>query len=90
MDLSSQKLIDKWIESNNENSPLILYNFEKDLKIPDNVKNHLEIVPVRWIDKVLEVALSEPTKPLPEETVISKEVVAKSEAVAATDPVIKH
>jgi ATP-dependent Lon protease len=63
----------------------------KDLaEIPDNVKNHLEIVPVRWIDKVLEVALSEPTKPLPEETVISKEVVAKSEAVAATDPVIKH
>ncbi len=38
MDLSSQKLIDKWIENNNENSPLILYNFEKDLKIPDNVK----------------------------------------------------
>lgn len=63
----------------------------KDLaEIPDNVKNHLEIVPVRWIDKVLEVALSEPTKPLPEETLISKEVVAKSETVAATDPVIKH
>jgi ATP-dependent Lon protease len=63
----------------------------KDLaEIPDNVKNHLEIVPVRWIDKVLEVALSEPTKPLPEESVVSKEVVAKSETVAATDPVIKH
>lgn len=63
----------------------------KDLaEIPDNVKNHLEIVPVRWIDKVLEVALSEPTKPLPEESVVSKEVVAKSEAVAATDPVLKH
>ena len=30
----------------------------KDLaEIPDNVKNKLEIVPVRWIDKVLEVAL---------------------------------
>ena len=30
----------------------------KDLaEIPDNVKNHLEIVPVRWIDKVLELAL---------------------------------
>lgn len=63
----------------------------KDLaEIPDNVKNHLEIVPVRWIDKVLEVALSQPTKPLPEESVVSKEVVAKSETLAATDPVIKH
>jgi ATP-dependent Lon protease len=30
----------------------------KDLQdIPDNVKSQLEIVPVRWIDKVLEVAL---------------------------------
>ncbi|OGS99214.1 MAG: endopeptidase La [Gallionellales bacterium RBG_16_56_9] len=30
----------------------------KDLaEIPDNVKNRLEIVPVRWIDKVLEIAL---------------------------------
>jgi ATP-dependent Lon protease len=30
----------------------------KDLaEIPDNVKNKLEIVPVRWIEKVLEVAL---------------------------------
>ncbi len=63
----------------------------KDLaEIPDNVKNHLEIVPVRWIDKVLEVALSEPTKPLPEEAVVAKEVVAKSEVAATTDPVIKH
>ena len=30
----------------------------KDLaEIPDNVKNAIEIVPVRWIDKVLELAL---------------------------------
>ena len=63
----------------------------KDLaEIPDNVKNHLEIVPVRWIDKVLEVALAEPTKPLPEESVVSKDMVAKAETVAGTDPVIKH
>lgn len=63
----------------------------KDLaEIPDNVKNHLEIVPVRWIDKVLEVALSEPTKPLPEDAVVAKEVVAKSETTAPADPVIKH
>ncbi len=40
----------------------------KDLQdIPDNVKSHLEIVPVRWIDKVLEVALETMPAPLPDE-----------------------
>jgi ATP-dependent Lon protease len=40
----------------------------KDLaEIPDNVKNRLEIVPVRWIDKVLEVALQRQPTPLSDE-----------------------
>jgi ATP-dependent Lon protease len=40
----------------------------KDLQdIPENVKNQLEIVPVRWIDRVLEVALTAAPKPLPDE-----------------------
>ncbi len=40
----------------------------KDLQdIPENVKNGLEIVPVRWIDKVLEVALVHMPTPLLEE-----------------------
>ncbi len=40
----------------------------KDLQdIPDNVKAGLEIVPVKWIDKVLEVALERHPTPLPEE-----------------------
>src|SRR5436309_450990 len=39
----------------------------KDLvEIPDNIKNRLEIVPVKWIDKVLEVALERQPKSLPE------------------------
>jgi ATP-dependent Lon protease len=30
----------------------------KDLaEIPDNIKNKLEIIPVRWIDQVLELAV---------------------------------
>ncbi len=38
----------------------------KDLaEIPDNVKSSLEIIPVRWIDKVLEVALETMPAPLP-------------------------
>ncbi|CBJ37927.1 DNA-binding ATP-dependent protease [Ralstonia solanacearum CMR15] len=40
----------------------------KDLAdIPDNVKNSIEIMPVRWIDKVLELALVRKPEPLPEE-----------------------
>jgi ATP-dependent Lon protease len=40
----------------------------KDLPdIPDNVKNRLEIIPVKWIDRVLEVALERAPVPLPEE-----------------------
>ncbi|HSI55853.1 MAG TPA: S16 family serine protease, partial [Ramlibacter sp.] len=40
----------------------------KDLQeIPENVKNGLEIVPVKWIDKVLEVALERQPTPLPDE-----------------------
>jgi ATP-dependent Lon protease len=39
----------------------------KDLvEIPDNIKNRLEIVPVKWIDKVLEIALERQPQPLPE------------------------
>jgi ATP-dependent Lon protease len=40
----------------------------KDLAdIPDNVKNRLEIVPVKWIDRVLEVALERLPEALPDE-----------------------
>jgi ATP-dependent Lon protease len=37
----------------------------KDLvEIPDNVKNHLDIHPVKWIDEVLEIALERMPVPL--------------------------
>ncbi len=35
-------------------------------EIPDNIKNKLEIIPVKWIDKVLELALERLPQPLPE------------------------
>jgi ATP-dependent Lon protease len=39
----------------------------KDLtEIPENVKNRLEIIPVKWIDKVLDIALAAKPEPLPE------------------------
>ncbi len=61
----------------------------KDLQeIPENVKNGLEIVPVRWIDKVLEIALEKMPTPLPDE-VPAVAAVAAVEAAAKTDA-IKH
>jgi ATP-dependent Lon protease len=37
---------------------------ERDLKeIPDNIKENLEIIPVKWIDEVLDVALSRKPEP---------------------------
>jgi ATP-dependent Lon protease len=40
----------------------------KDLaEIPDNVKNRLEIHPVKWIDSVFDMALERKTEPLAED-----------------------
>jgi len=61
----------------------------KDLtEIPENVKNEIEIVPVRWIDKVLEVALERAPKPLPEE--VPAELAKEVETKKADDGVLKH
>ncbi len=65
----------------------------KDLQdIPENVKNQLEIVPVKWIDSVLEVALETMPKPLPEDEVAAKDGAAEKApvAAAATTEAIKH
>jgi len=54
----------------------------KDLQeIPENVKSAIEIVPVKWIDKVLEIALERMPDPLPEE---EAKVEAKPDAASAT------
>jgi len=47
---------------------IIPYDNARDLKeIPDNIKNDLEICPVKMIDEVLEIALETSPKPLSEE-----------------------
>ncbi|VVD65078.1 endopeptidase La [Pandoraea anhela] len=62
----------------------------KDLaEIPDTVKNALEIVPVRWIDKVLELALEHAPTPLPEEEAKAAPVTPSADAGGKQD-VIKH
>ncbi|WP_026035435.1 endopeptidase La [Cupriavidus sp. BIS7] len=53
----------------------------KDLAdIPDNVKNAIEIMPVRWIDRVLELALERKPEPLVEEVAKPAEVADKAAA----------
>ena len=51
-------------------------------EIPDNIKNKLEIVPVKWIDRVLELALERQPEPLAEISA-SAAVDAESSKVSA-------
>jgi ATP-dependent Lon protease len=65
----------------------------KDLQdIPENVKNQLEIIPVKWIDKVLEIALVSLPQPLPEDDPLkpSTEVAKPVEPPAAGADVLTH
>lgn len=62
----------------------------KDLQeIPDNVKSGLEIVPVKWIDQVLQVALERQPVPLTDEEAA---VAAPAAAVAPAEAAgtVKH
>ena len=63
----------------------------KDLaEIPDNVKNKLEIVPVRWIDKVLEIALERAPVPLTDEEVAVVDTAVAKPAESNDPTVVKH
>ncbi|MFN3436370.1 MAG: endopeptidase La [Acidovorax sp.] len=65
----------------------------KDLQeIPDNVKSGLEIVPVRWIDKVLEIALESKPVPLTDEevAVVAAAAADKSATTSASADGLKH
>jgi ATP-dependent Lon protease len=61
----------------------------KDLaEIPDTVKNKLEIVPVRWIDKVLEIALERRPEALVEVAAVAP--VAAAPQADGQGEVVKH
>ncbi len=64
----------------------------KDLQeIPDNVKSGLEIVPVRWIDQVLKVALERVPVPLVDEEVVVPVVAASpTQPPVAAPRAVKH
>jgi len=63
-------------------------------EIPDNVKNNLEIIPVRWIDRVLELALERLPQPLPEEDVAESVIAPATPSpvaeVSVTGDRVKH
>ncbi|NOS95257.1 MAG: endopeptidase La [Methylotenera sp.] len=70
----------------------------KDLTdVPENIKNHLDIHPVQWIDDVLALALAAKPEPLPE-TADIKEDISKDvqptdkskESASAITETIKH
>jgi ATP-dependent Lon protease len=63
----------------------------KDLQeIPENVKNRLEIVPVKWIDRVLEVALEAAPQPIPEEEPAKEAPKTGDGQSSATTDVLTH
>jgi ATP-dependent Lon protease len=64
----------------------------KDLQdIPDNVKQGLEIVPVKWIDKVLELALERQPTPLTEDEPVATAVADTPAAAPGIRPAsVKH
>ncbi|MFM8245481.1 MAG: S16 family serine protease, partial [Burkholderiaceae bacterium] len=62
----------------------------KDLaEIPANVKNALKIVSVRWIDKVLDVALERKPVPIADEEVTAEAATAAAEKKVEPQ-VVKH
>ncbi|MDO9221657.1 MAG: endopeptidase La [Thiobacillus sp.] len=63
----------------------------KDLtEIPDNIKNKLDIHPVKWIDQVLELALERLPEPLTEEQETDAAALPVQEDDAVPGATLKH
>jgi ATP-dependent Lon protease len=63
----------------------------KDLaEIPDTIKNRIEILPVKWIDKVLELALERMPEPLPEAVVAEAAALPAAEVPTDAAGLVKH
>jgi ATP-dependent Lon protease len=60
----------------------------KDLvEIPDNIKNKLDIQPIKWIDTALELALERKPQPLPEQPAAT---AAAAPVPAPATEAVKH
>jgi ATP-dependent Lon protease len=63
----------------------------KDLtEIPDNIKNKLDIHPVKWIDQVLELALEHAPEPLQDEPEADAPAIAVPDEDASSAAALKH
>jgi ATP-dependent Lon protease len=63
----------------------------KDLaEIPDTIKDKIEILPVKWIDKVLELALERMPEPLPEKVEEPVPATVAAETGEAATGLITH
>jgi len=63
----------------------------KDLaEIPDTIKNRIEIQPVKWVDKVLELALERMPEPLPEPVVAEQAALPPAEKQVDAAGLVKH
>jgi ATP-dependent Lon protease len=71
---------------------LIPHENVKDLtEIPDNIKNKLDIHPVKWIDQVLELALERLPEPLGEEPAVeATPALPVQDDESATGASLKH
>ena len=63
----------------------------KDLtEIPDNIKNKLDIHPVKWIEQVLVLALEHVPEPLPDEPEAETPAIAVPEEGGTASAALKH
>ena len=64
---------------------------EKDLsEIPKNIKQKLEIIPVQWIDEVLQVALVKMPEPLDDADTVDNLQAKRKKSGAKNKPVQAH
>ncbi len=70
---------------------LIPKDNEKDLsEIPKNIKQKLEIIPVQWIDEVLQVALVKMPEPLSDSEVVGAVEPEHKKSIQKSGPVQAH
>lgn len=70
---------------------LIPHENVKDLtEIPDNIKNKLDIHPVKWIDQVLELALERAPEPLTDEPETEAAALPVQEEESVNGAALKH
>ena len=70
---------------------LIPKDNEKDLsEIPKNIKQKLEIIPVQWIDEVLQVALVKMPEPLGDPEVVAAVEPEHKKSIQKSEPIQAH